>query len=136
MSWTSVIGTILVSLLSSITGTGLTLISLNAINMLDHDRINAQQVASLLIDEASLINTGSNKENIITASKLAIYASKDVFSNYADYKEKCLDPEAMKGDECKAIWASLIQSVRSELNNEWLNKKDIVAALWSSQQPQ
>lgn len=130
MSRGIVLGTIVLSLLGSAVGTALTLMSLESMDILKRHNDDKIDVVLSVIKSALVDNKNVDNQDIIDKSKLSAYASPALFEAYLDYMENCSNVDISQHDECKILWAELIQSMRDDLNSGYLNKRDIIAALW------
>jgi hypothetical protein len=118
----------LLVLLGSAAGTVLGLAVAHSMDLLVRDRSGAAQAMSTII--ASAAERTSGDLDFTNVSRLATFGSPKVVQQYRKYRQACSEITVRGHDDCQVLWASLIQSMRADLDNGWLGKKDIIAALW------
>ena len=135
MFWKTALTAATAAFFGSAAGVALTLLAADRMSLQRHDEALVLQAVSNLIEAAwSPNNRAGTRDHARLTSMLAVYASPELFKDYSTYvSQGCADPHLSEQENCKIIWAEVVQTMRKEFNNEWLNKKDIIAGLWGSE---
>jgi hypothetical protein len=70
-------------------------------------------------------------ERVRRVSEALVHAPPQVAKAYgALVGQGCVGDQLVSREDCRALWAQMIQDMREEVGNDWLNKKDIIPILW------